>query len=300
MKKQSKTLIFFGNERILTGIDLEESHIFSALIKNGYNIKAVFLENKDTKSRKSKTNVVQDLAQSLDIPVYKSLSTDELIKKIKDLKPDIAVLVSYGKLLKSNVLDLIPHGIINIHPSLLPKYRGTTPIETALLHGDTIIGISLMKLTEGMDSGPIYLQKEITISPKYTKIDIANKILNLASNMLIQTLPKILSNALKPYEQNEKNATFTQKIDKSKTNLEPSQESAFDLNNKIRSMQYYPKAKIEINGIKIIINQSHVSKQKTGLSFECKDGNYIVVDKLISPSGKEIAGDDFIRGYLKN
>lgn len=297
MKNQSKTLVFFGNERILTGVDFSKAPIFSTLIKNNYNILAVFLENKETKSRKIKSNIIAEIAEKNNIPVYRSLETTEIVNKLKTLKADIGVLVSYGKILKSEVLNSLPYGIINIHPSSLPKYRGTTPIESAIANGDSEIGVSLMKLTEGMDSGPIYAQQNFQIKSNESKIEIAHKALEIGAHLLIKILPEVLSGKLSPTDQIDLNATYTQKLDKSDSFVNPESDTAININNKIRAMIGYPKAKIIIKGKITIITKSHVSNHEEKISFKCADRNYIVIDSLIAPNGKQMSAEDFSRGY---
>lgn len=299
MKKQSKNLIFFGNERVLTGIENIKTPVFSEIIKNGYNILAVFLENKPTVSRKTKINPIIEIAQKNKIPIYSSLENSEILEKIHDLKPDIGVLVSYGKILKSDIIGAIPHGIVNIHPSMLPKYRGTTPIETAIQNGDSQIGISLMKLTEGMDSGPIYAQEIFTIKEDQSKLDIANKALEVGAKLLIKYLPGIISGSIIPTDQKEKYATFTKKIDKADSIILPMSDTAVNINNKIRALVGYPKPKVNINNRTLIITKSHISTTPSSLSFKCKDGVYIIIDNLVAPSGKEISSEDYLRGYKK-
>lgn len=299
MKKKSKTLVFFGNERILTGVDFSNAPIFSALIKNNYTILAVFLENKETKSRKPKTNMVAEIAEKNGIPVYNSLSTEEIVTKIKDLNPDLGILVSYGKLLKTDIIDMLPYGIINVHPSALPKYRGTTPIETAILNGDSQIGVSIMKLTEGMDSGPVYAQKSFSIDIDDTKIEIAQKALELAANLIIEVLPDILSGKISPFEQIDSLATYTKKINKTNAIIDPGKDSSIKIFNTIKSMYGYPKAKIVFQDKIIIVNKAHISDTAQLLSFRCKDNKYIVIDNLTTTNGKTMSSEQFIHGHRK-
>lgn len=300
MKNQSKTLIFFGNERILSGVQFEEAPVFSSLINEGYEIAALIVKNNETKSRKIKTDVIIDIANTHQIPVYVSPSDDEINEIVSNTRPEAAILVAYGKLISQRVIDTFPKGIINIHPSSLPRYRGSSPIETAISNGDSSIGVSVMALTSGMDSGPIYIQDSLNIESKSTKYEIGLKALKLGSTLLIKNLPKILDGSLKGLVQDESQATFTSRLNKVQSKIDlASMDSAHSF-NLIKSLEIFPRAKLSYKGVEIIVVECHTSSIVDGLSFKCSDGKYITVDKLIAPSGKTMNASDFMRGYSKS
>lgn len=300
MTNQSKTLLFFGNERILAGVEFDEAPVLSSLISAGYNIAAVILKDNPTKSRKIKKDIVSEIASANGIPIAISPSDEEISKLVDLHKPSAAVLVAYGKIISQNVIDLFPRGIINIHPSLLPKYRGSSPIETAIANGDEKIGVSLMLLTASMDSGPILAQDSIKNSYEMSKYEIGISALRLGASMLVKNIPQILSGAISPIIQDESEATFTSRISKDMSLVKPNEMSSFEAYNKMKSLQIFPKTKIVFNNTEIIATKFHVSDAKEDISYLCSDGKFIVIDELTAPSGKNMSSSDFLRGYAKN
>src|SRR5581483_9225315 len=127
---------------------------------------------------------------------------------------EAAVLVAFGRIIPQPIIDLFPKGIINIHPSLLPKLRGPTPIETAILDGLTETGVSLMRLEAKMDAGPLYSQQKISLNGDETKLELATKLNKVGAELLINSLPAILDGSLIPKPQNNSKATYTKLITK--------------------------------------------------------------------------------------
>lgn len=299
---KSKDLIFFGNERLLLGAELKETPIFDYLIKDGWNIRALITSDKESKSRNYKPSAIIAKAMNLNIPVYNPKSNDEILEIVKKHQAPTAILVAFGRIVPKEVIDSFSVGIVNIHPSLLPEYRGPSPIETAILNGDIKTGVSLMKLVKQMDAGPIYDQESIDISKNSTKYEIYEKIIKSAIHLLELNLEKIVSGTNNPKPQNEQRATFTYLIPKTDGLLDAKSETCFDLHNKIRAYQYYPKPKLIINGKSCIILDAETSKTEPPpkmLSVKCKDGGYLIINKIITPNGKTISGQDFIKGYMK-
>jgi methionyl-tRNA formyltransferase len=164
MTNTSKTLVFFGNERLLTGLASTDAPILSGLIDQGYNVAAVVAHYNESKSRDKRPLEVAAIAEEHDIPVLLPDGPADIYDQLAAFHADAAVLVAYGRIVPQNIIDLFPLGIINIHPSLLPKYRGSTPIESAILNGDTTTGVSIMSLSAKMDAGPVYDLVEIPLS----------------------------------------------------------------------------------------------------------------------------------------
>lgn len=137
---------------------------------------------------------------------------DTFINELKELEPDLFIVASYAKIISRKVLDVPRIGTIGTHPSILPKYRGTSPIQNQILGGDKIGGTTLYLMDEGMDSGKIITQGEIQISNRETYLSLHDKLAKLSADLLIETLPKFLAGEIKPQEQNHKQATFTKKF----------------------------------------------------------------------------------------
>lgn len=299
MTKTSETIIFFGNERLVSGLKKTDAPVLSGLINRGYDVKAVISHHSDSRSRNHRDLEVAEIANQHNIPVLLPSRPADIIDEIKSLNADAAVLVAYGRIIPQRVIDLFPKGIINIHPSLLPKYRGPTPIESAILSGDSETGVSIMQLTAGMDSGPVYGQIKLPLSGTETKFDIYKDLSQKGANLLFELLPSILDGSLQPTPQDNSKATYCQLLEKSDAWLTPDSLTAAAAERRIRAHLGFPKSKIKIVNHEVIITRAHVSdSQKTPLDLLCQDGAYLSIDELVAPSGRIITGQQFINGYL--
>ena len=237
--------------------------------------------------------------------VFHAKTKEDLVEvaRLKQENPKIkGILASFGVLIKSDLLELFePEGILNLHPSLLPLYRGASPIESAILNGDRDFSVSIMKLVKAMDAGPIYYQTTLKASDFSTnlpeKSEIYQKLATIGTNWLI----KHLDSLPKPTLQDDEKATFTTKFDKSDSNLFLSGLSATAALNRIRAFQGFPKSKLLIHGLECIILKAHIETKETSnpLSFVCQDGNFLVIDQLQPASKKPMNAKSFINGYLK-
>lgn len=243
-------------------------------------------------------------AKNLEL-VFHAKTKEDLVEvaRLKQENPEIkGILASFGVLIKSDLLELFePEGILNLHPSLLPLYRGASPIESAILNGDQEFSVSIMKLVKAMDAGPIYYQTTIKASEFSSnlpeKSEIYQKLATIGANWLI----KHLDSLPQPTLQNDQKATFTTKFDKTDSNLSLSELSASETLNRIRAFQGFPKSKLQIHGHECIILKAHIETEKSTnpLSFICRDGNFIVIDQLQPASKKPMDAKSFINGYLK-
>ena len=222
----------------------------------------------------------------------------EEVTRLKAENPEIkGVLASFGVMIKSDVLDLFePEGILNIHPSLLPKYRGSSPIETAIVNGDKEFSVSIMKLVKAMDAGPIYYQETLDFSNFESK-DLIYKSLSEAG---AKWLCDNLENLPKPTAQDDTKATFTAKLDKSMSELKPETKSAEELLNEVRAFLGFPKSKHDFFGLGCIVLDAHVSDtEESKLSLKCADGKYLIVDRIQPAGRKPMDAKSFLNGYAK-
>lgn len=243
-------------------------------------------------------------AENLEL-VFHAKTKEDLVEvaRLKQENPEIkGILASFGVLIKSDLLELFePEGILNLHPSLLPLYRGASPIESAILNGDQDFSVSIMKLVKAMDAGPIYYQTTLKTSEFSSnlpeKSEIYQKLATLGANWLIEHLDSIP----KPTLQDDEKATFTTKFDKTDSNLSLSEMSATEALNRIRAFQGFPKSKLQIHGLECIILKAHVETEKSinPLAFPCQDGNFLVIDQLQPASKRPMDAKSFINGYLK-
>ena len=222
----------------------------------------------------------------------------EEVKRLKRGHPEAhGVLASFGVMIKSDVLELFePEGILNIHPSLLPFYRGPSPIESAILAGDTDFSVSVMKLVKAMDAGPVYYQTTLSGLPLDKEV-IYQRLAEVGAEWIC----KNIDNLPAPVEQDNDKATFTSKMDKTMSALHPSTESTEEIYRKIVAFQGFPKAKYAFYGKNCAILAAHIPKpgETALLPLECADGAIIAIDRLQPDGKKPMDAKSFLNGYSK-
>lgn len=239
------------------------------------------------------------LSKKLDVIFHARDKEDlETVKLLKAKNPEAhGVLASFGVLIKSDVLDIFePEGILNIHPSHLPKYRGASPIESAILAGDTEFSVSVMKLVKAMDAGPIYFQETLKGLP-ICKNNIYKALAECGANWLCEHI----DNLSDPVLQDDSKATFCGKFDKSMSELTPEIDTAEQTFRKIVAFQGFPKPKYTFFGLKCIVIEAHVATPDENpiLFIECADGKKVAIDKLQPEGRKVMDAKSFLNGYKK-
>lgn len=297
MSKSNK-LVFLGNERLATGV-VTSAPTLRALVAADYSIEAVVASHSDSISRQKRELEIGTIAEDHNIPVLLPADKISLADKLKHCQADAAVLVAFGQIIPQDVIDLFPKGIINIHPSLLPKLRGPTPIESAILEGLDETGVSLMRITAAMDEGPIYAQHKIALKGIETKFELAKTLNQAGAEILVSNLDNILNGSLAPQAQDSPKATYTHLLTKNDGNLN-FKEPAVDVERKVRAFLGWPKARATIFSHNIIISKARVAKSASdgSLVMECQPG-WLEIQELTAPSGRTITGTEFLRGYAK-
>lgn len=210
MTQQPENLktIFFGTPRFAQ-IVLEK------LIDSPYRPQVVITQpdKKSGRGRQLQASLVKQSAQRFSIEILQPKSLNSNLLTLSP-KFDLAILVAYGKIIPTDVLKIPKYGFVNVHPSLLPKYRGPSPIQSAILSGEAKTGVSIMLLDEKVDHGPILAQKEVTIEKTDTHESLIEKLGKAGSDLLIETIPFYISGDLNPQPQNHTQATFTKHIKK--------------------------------------------------------------------------------------
>jgi methionyl-tRNA formyltransferase len=291
--KTSKKLVFFGTENF-------SLPSLRALIAANYNIAAVVTKPDAPagRGRQMASPSVKKMAEGGGIKVLQPEKLREVTEDLNSTGATHGVLVAYGKILPQAVIDMFPGGIINVHPSLLPKYRGPSPIESAILNGDTKTGVSLMKLTAEMDAGPVFAQKEVAISPDTDRLRLTSELSELGAKYLLSKLPGILSGQTPPLPQDDSKATYTKLLRKSDGLIDWRGETAEQIERKVRAYLGFPKTTAKIHGHTVIVSKGRVvnSASEGSLVLPAKDGFFEVL-VLIAPSGRTMSGADFSRGY---
>jgi len=289
----SHKIIFFGTEDF-SAVALQ------GLIDNNFSIAAVVTKPDSRKGRGQKLlpPAVKLIATQYNIPVWQPSSLHDITDDIRALQPVSGVLVSYGKLIPESIIELFTPGIINLHPSLLPTYRGPSPIESAILNGDPVTGVSIMQLVKAMDAGPIYSQKEVPLIGNETRRALYVSLASLGTSELIRLLPHILDGSLQPVAQDETQATYCQLLSKEHSLLRPETSSAVEAERQVRAYQDFPKTKIRFGDHELIVTKAHVTAQpEHALSIRFRDGNFLTVDELVAPSGRTMNAAAYLNGY---
>lgn len=293
MTKLSKKIVFFGTEDF-------SLHALEALLGSGFEISAVITKPDSPSGRghKIKPSPIKAFAQKHNIQLLQPVKLTDIIDEIKSIGNVTGVLASYGKIIPESIISLFNPGIINLHPSLLPKYRGPSPIESAILNGDAETGVTIMKLTAEMDAGPIYAQGHYVLQGNETKPKLYEQLAETGSKLLVKTLPGIMDGSLRATNQDDSAATYCKLLSKRDSLVNPRQFSAEELERRVRAHLGFPKTKITLNGHETIITKSHTSPVKeNSLDVLCSDGKYLVIEQLIAPSGREMTAKDFVNGY---
>ena len=221
MTAKSPKIIFFGTE-IYSLVALK------SLVNGGFNVVAVITKPDMAKGRGHQTAMppVKTFALEHNIPVWQPNKLSEVIDDIANLQPVTGVLVAYGKIIPQRIIDLFSSGIINLHPSLLPLYRGPSPIESAIVNLDKRTGVSIMQLDAEMDAGPIYEQTVFPLNQTETKHYLYDQLFTIGSQRLVEILPDIISGRLKPTPQNHSQATYCSLLNKDMSLIDPDQLTA--------------------------------------------------------------------------
>ena len=212
---------------------------------------------------------VKEVALDYDVEVYQpqKVTSEEGLDKLKEWDPDLIVVVAYGQILGKEVLELPELGCINVHASLLPKYRGAAPLHRALINGEEVTGITTMEMDEGMDTGDIILQEEVEIIPQDTVGSLHDKLATTGANLLLETLQQIKEGTAPRISQNDEEATYADKVTKSDGEVDWEQ-SARDIWNLIRGMNPWPGAYTYRKGRLLKLWDSEIYKEEENTDFD--------------------------------
>lgn len=295
---KSKQLVFFGTE------DFSAASL-TALINSDFDVVAVVTKPDSPRGRNRVMTppLVKIIAEEAGIPVLQPQKLDHgAIKELKKFLPAAGVLVSYGKILPQKLLDMFTPGIINVHPSLLPKYRGPSPIEAAIVNGDEVTGVTIMQLIDRMDAGPIYLQHRHHLNGSETKPELYSALAEIGADLLKDNLASIISGDLPPKEQQDEYASYCSLLKKEDGLMDVEHKTAEQLEREVRAYLGFPKSRLNYHGFELIVTETQVAEHPTDddLVVECAHETYLQIIKLTAPSGKTMSGKEFLRGYAKN
>ena len=232
------------------------------------------------------------------LPLLQPEKVSNIKADLGKIQPDLIVLAAYGQIINSEILKLPRFGCLNIHPSLLPQYRGPSPIQTAILNGERTTGISLILMDEKIDHGPLINQKKVKIAHNDTYQSLEQKLAQRGARLLIQTLPDYIKGKIKPKKQKHKQASYTKILNRQDGKIDWSK-SAQDIERKVRAFYPWPGTWTYLAGqrVKIIKAKALNKKQKTTLPA----GQGFLQLDVVQPAGKKpMTGEEYFRGHPNN
>jgi len=252
------------------------------------------------------------------LPPTKNLVGGEIL----NLKPDLIIVAAYGQILPKEILDIPKKGSLNVHPSLLPKYRGASPIQYAILNGEKKTGVTIILMDEKMDRGPILNQRALEIEEDETSTTLHQKLAELGANLLMETIPRWMQGMIKSHPQDDAQATYTKILTREDGRINW-EKTAKDLEREIRAFNHWPGSftfwqKRDGTMVRIKILKTRVFESTGGIAYpigktlvvpqseigiQCRrgflreGGDFLVIERLQPEGKKEMGSEEFLRGY---
>ena len=279
-----KKIVFMGTSNFSVPI-------LKSLYQNGYPIVTIYTQppQKSMRGQKVNKSPIQKMAENLCIECRTPDSLKENNEEynfLKLLNPDLVIVVAYGQLISKNYLSLSKHGFINIHASLLPKWRGAAPIQRSIMNLDKETGVSIMKIVEKLDAGPVMMQEKINITSEMNAEDLSNKLSDLSSKLILECIDEIEGGKAKFIDQDEQKATYAKKINKEEGKINWDN-SAKNILAQINSLLPNPGAWFSFMGERYKILKASISEAE-GEKGKVIDNNLTIACKSKSIKVNEI------------
>ena len=296
-------IIFIGSGEI--GVPTLEG------LAHAHEVAAVFTrpDRPAGRGKKLRATPIKEAAQKLGLELHQpeSVNFPESLRLIEELKPEVIVVASYGEILSKELLEIPQRGTINLHASLLPKYRGAAPIEWAIIRGEQETGITTFLMDEGMDTGDILMQRRVPIEEDDTAGSLHDKLAEVGAEVMLETLGGLERSILKPQPQDHSRATYAPKLKKELGKLDWSRPSR-ELFNLIRGLNPAPGAFTFFKGKRLkvhwarVVDLDHQGRPGEVVSVDegliVKTGDGVLELSEVQPEGKRpMGGPDFVRGY---
>ena len=281
-----------------------------ALIDAGHDVCAVYTQPDKPQGRKQILTAppVKTLALEHDIPVFQpnTLKNEDEQARLRELAPEVIIVVAYGKLLPKAVLDIPPHGCINVHGSLLPRWRGAAPIQWAVIAGDEMAGVTTMQMAEGLDTGDMLLTYETKVGEKETAGELFDRLAQSGAELLTQTLVKL--DEITPRPQDDAQSCYAHMLDKQMAVIDWSK-SAHEIDCLIRGLNPWPIALTTLSGERLKVFAAEKANgrgepgtvleadPKKGLTVACGEGA-LGLTEIQLVGGKRMKATDFLRGHV--
>ena len=302
MDKKSIRLVFMGTPEI-------SAKVLRTVINEGYSVVGVIAQPDRPVGRKGQLEKVPTkvVAEEFDIPVFQPVKIRKEYDFVKELNPDIILTLAYGQIVPQGLLDIPRFGCLNLHGSLLPKYRGAAPIQYSLINNDKVTGMTLMEMIDEMDAGKMYAKEEVIIDEDDNCSSLFNKMGDAASKLVIEAFPKYLNGELKGEAQDPSLVSFCPSIKPEQEKLDLSL-TALEINGWIRGLSNHPGAYLYLDEGKLKIFKAKVTNNlingqigeivqadKNGLIIQCKDGQLALLE-LQKEGKKRMDYKSFING----
>lgn len=303
MKASELKTVFMGTPDFAVGT-------LQGLIDAGVDLVGVYTQPDRPKGRGKKLAPppVKQLAQEYNIPVFQpqKLRAPEAVAELQELAPDLIIVVAYGQILPQSVLDIPRFSCINVHASLLPKYRGAAPINKAIIDGETVTGITTMLMDAGLDTGDMLVKKSLEIGPDETAGELHDRLAVLGRQTMEETLQQVLNGSLDPQKQNDEESTYAPMMKKEDGLIDwtlPAQE----IHDRVRGLAPWPGAFSALAGETLKIARTEVvegagqagtviAANENGVDVACGDG-VLRIGALQLPGKKMLLAADFLRGH---
>lgn len=282
-----------------------------SLYKEGFDISLVVSQKDKPKGRGKKLlpTPVKSKAEELKLEVFQpdNINSEDSIKKLKAINPDFIVVAAYGQILKKEILSIPKYGCVNIHASLLPKYRGAAPINWAIINGEKETGVTIMEMVEKLDAGDMYLKECINIEEDDDAITIHDKLSNIGGKLIVEALKGIYSGGIIPASQDDSKFSYASMLNKKMGRIDWN-ESGERIKNLIRGLKPWPSAYTFYKGNNIKVHKVELSSKfkdgkngeivkvsGEGIFVNCID-SCVIIKELQFPGKRSMAVKDFIRG----
>ena len=293
-------VVYFGTE------DISVPTLQALIDDDKYNVVGVVTKPDSARGRGHHVDspAVAKLARQHDITCLQPVKLRDVTELLESLQADVGALVSYGKIIPQDVIDIFPHGIVNFHPSMLPVYRGPSPIETAIMHGDSFTGLTLMALSKDMDAGDIYYQEKVAIGPDDTAEQLYDRFGRRGAELMVEKLDQIVAGQLTGTPQDNDLAIYCHMITKDDGQLDPGVMTARQCYNRWRALSQWPKCRLNLDGDEVIVTKLKPLDNFQGDNWPdvipCQDDSAIQILEIINPkSGRRMSVTDYLNGLHK-
>lgn len=282
------------------------------LVEDGHDVCGVFTQPDKPKNRGHKMafSPVKEYALTVGLPVYQPLKMrdGEALRIVQELAPELIVVAAYGRILPEDILNTPPYGSINVHSSILPKYRGAAPINWAILNGESVTGVTIMYMARELDAGDIILCRETAIDPDEDAQTLTARLAALGADALAQAVEQLQSGTAVRTPQDHSAYTYAPMLDRSLSPMDFTR-SARQLHDQVRGLIPWPCASMVLDGKNVKVYRTAIGGEtalaagkiaeagKQGLAIACGDGRLLRILELQAEGGKRMAAADYLRGH---